>query len=174
MSVSIIASIGKNRELGVGGDLVWRAKADLKYFRKVTTGHPILMGRKTFESLSRLLPGRQHLVVTREARPEFFEKHHLVADAPVKIVHDLGEILEDYQAEEESEELFIIGGGTIYWQTIKQCDKLYLTEVDQAFPEADTFFPEFELDDYNREVVDSGEEDGVKFTFVVYTKKERL
>ncbi|MBR1796168.1 dihydrofolate reductase [Candidatus Saccharibacteria bacterium] len=174
MSISLIASIGKNGELGQNGDLVWRSKADLKYFRETTTGHPILMGSRTFASLPKLLPGRQHLVVTREARPEFFEKHHLAEDTPVKLIHDLGEVLEDYHAEEEEDELFIVGGGTIYRQTISQCDKLYLTEIDKSFPGADTFFPEFDKAKYTREVVGSGEDNGTKYEFVIYTLKERL
>lgn len=174
MALSLIASVGKNRELGKNGGLVWHSKADLKYFRETTMGHPILMGRKTFESLPKLLPGREHLVVTREAKPEFFKKYHLDKDAPVKVVHDLEETLEDYLSEDEAEELFVIGGGMVYWETYKACEKLYLTEVDKDFPEADTFFPDFDRSKYTREVVKSGEEDGVKYEFVVYTKKESV
>ena len=171
MSVSIIAAVGKNRELGAAGDLVWRSKADLKRFREITTGHPVLMGRKTFESLPKLLPERLHLVVTREAGPEFFKAHGLAADAPVKVIHDLGEVLDDYRAEEETEELFVIGGGMIYAQALAAADKLYLTEVDKEFPEADTFFPEFEKGLYEKEIIKKGEDDGVKYQFVIYTKR---
>ena len=172
MSVSLIASVGRNRELGVGGDLVWHSKADLKYFRDTTMGYPVLMGRKTFESLPKLLPGRLHLVVTREARADFFREHNLASDAPVKIVNDLSEIIQDYNLLEEEEELFVIGGGAVYAQTFADCQKLYLTEIDKEFPEADTFFPEFPHEKYAREVVGSGEDSGVGYEFVVYTKKE--
>lgn len=173
MSVSLIAAVGRNRELGVNGKLVWHGKADMKYFRETTNGHPILMGRKTFESLPKLLPGRLHLVVTREAKADFFEKYHLAADAPVKIVNDLSEVVQDYNLPDEEEELFVIGGGMVYWETWKECGKLYLTEVEADFSEADTFFPEFDKSLYEREVVGKGEENGIKFQFVVYTRKEQ-
>ena len=114
-------------------------------------------------------------MVTREAKPEFFAKYNLPADAPVKIVHDLGEVLDDYNSEEEEEEeLFVIGGGTIYLQSWQSCSKLYLTEVNKEFPKADTFFPEFNKSLYEREVVGAGEDNGAKYEFVVYTKKESL
>ena len=173
MSVSLIAAIGKNRELGAKGQLLWHSKTDMEFFRKTTLGHPILMGRKTFESLPKLLPGRIHYVLTREARPEFFEKYHLEADAPVKLVHDLTEFLDDYH-EEDEDELFVIGGGLVYQQALSECDKLYLTEIDKVFPEADTFFPVFDVDNYEREELISGSEDGVKFTISVYNRKESV
>ena len=172
MSISLIAAIGKKRELGSKGNLVWHSKEDMKYFRETTAGHPVLMGRKTFESLPKLLPGRLHLVVTREAKPEFFKEHDLPADAPVKIIHNLGEVLEDYNSPEETDELFVIGGGTIYAQAIDACQKLYLTEINQTFPEADTFFPEFDQQKYTREVVKTGKDGKTTYEFVIYTKKE--
>jgi dihydrofolate reductase len=130
--VSIIAGIGKNRELGAENKLLWNIPEDLKYFREKTSGHPVIVGRKTFESIGRLLPNRPNIIVTRD-------ENYSVPGAI--ICHSLPEAITEAK-KLDLNEIFIIGGANIYAQAINLADKLYLTVVNAEFP-ADTFFPEY-------------------------------
>ena len=159
MSFSIIAAVGKNRELGKDGKLVFRLPSDLAFFKETTLGHPVLMGLNTFKSLPKVLPGRKNYVLTRSTDFE--------APEGVEIVRDLDKFVADFQ--NSPEEVFVIGGGMVYAQMLEYADKLYLTEVD-AEAEADTFFPEFDKTKYNRVELGAGEENGLKFTFTRYDK----
>lgn len=159
MSFSIIAAVGKNRELGKDGKLVFRLPSDLAFFKETTLGHPVLMGLNTFKSLPKVLPGRKNYVLTRSTDFE--------APEGVEIVRDLDKFVADFQ--DSSEEVFVIGGGMVYAQMLEYADKLYLTEVD-AEADADTFFPEFDKTKYNRVELGAGEENGLKFTFTRYDK----
>lgn len=161
MSFSIIAAIGKNRELGKDGKLIFRLPSDLKFFKQTTMGHPVLMGRKTFESLPGLLPGRKHYVLTRN---RVFAK-----DNPdVTTIDNLDEFAASFA--DSAEEIFVIGGGMVYWEMLKFADRLYLTEVEAEEGRADTFFPDFDKSKYNRVELGKGEDNGIKFTFVRYDK----
>lgn len=187
MSFSIIAVVGKNRELGKNGRLLWHLPEDLQFFKKTTLGHPILMGRKTFESLPSMLPGRKHYVVTRGhqasvslaapgSQPVVTGESPLArsrrrGDPPVE-TDDLVFInnLADFVKQPHDEEIFVIGGGMIYREMLKFADTLYLTEVDAEAPDADTFFPEFNKNDFKREVLGKGSRDGLDYQFVKYTR----
>jgi len=119
----MIAAVGRNRELGRGNELLWHIPEDLKRFKALTLGHPVIMGRKTFESIGKPLPGRTNLVVSRSALS-----------------------LEDALAQAkklDKEEVFIIGGAQIYEQALPYADRLYLTLIEDT-KEADAFFPEYE------------------------------
>src|SRR4030042_5157517 len=139
--ISIIAAISENRALGKDNKLLWHIPEDLQRFKELTTGHPVIMGRKTFESLGRSLPNRTNIVVTRDKMFEI---------PGVTIARSLQEAIETAKREENKEnrvnkvnrEIFIIGGGQIYEQAIKFADKLYLTLVEGEY-EADTFFPDY-------------------------------
>ena len=133
MIISIIAAMDRNRGIGVDNKLPWRLSADLKRFRELTMGHHIIVGRKTFESIGRPLPGRRMIVVTRDGnyKAEGCDVAHSVEDA-INLARERGE-----------SELFICGGGEIYSQSIGIADRMYLTFVD-AEVAADTFFPEFD------------------------------
>ena len=155
--ISLIAAIGKNRELGLNGQLVFRIKEDMQFFKAITMGHPVLMGRKTFESIGRALPGRTNFVVTSNP--------NLLPDG-IEPVKDLRQFLESWQNSEE--ELFVIGGGMIYSEALPFAKHLYLTEVDATTP-ADTFFPAFDPSKYSRTVIKKGSENDLTFTFVKYT-----
>lgn len=157
--ISLIAAIGKNRELGKDGKLIFRLPEDMKYFKKTTMGHPVLMGRKTWESLPRKLPGRKNIVVSR----------HEVEGAD-EVIHNLGDYLKDVA--DSDEEIFVIGGGMVYFEALPYASKLYLTEVEAEEPEADAFFPEFDRDRFICEIVGEGEEDNVKYSFKVYRRKD--
>ena len=172
--ISLIAAVGKNLELGKDGELLWHLPEDFKYFKEVTMGHPILMGHKTFSSLPSLLPGRKHIILTRH--PETLEKEVkdklFTGERPeVEIITELFETIDKYQG--SSEELFIIGGGNIYKQTIEYADKLYLTEISGECEEADVYFPEFNKEHFRKEVVAKGRDEkyGLTYSFVVYTRK---
>ena len=149
---SIIAAVGKNREIGKKGGLIWCLPGDMKFFKEKTMKHKVLMGRKTFESIpgGKGLPGRKNVVLSRKNGD---------ADAVIR------------ELACSNEEIFVIGGGSIYEKMLPFCQRLYLTEVDAGDEDADTFFPEFDKKKYNRMVVGEGEDDGIKYTFVQYDKK---
>jgi len=131
--LSLIAVIGEHRELGNGQELLWHVPGDLPRFKKITTGHPIIMGRKTYESIGKSLPERTNIIITH---------NDTFTAAGVKVVHTLDEALSFAEKSEGSEEIFVIGGGKIFEGTIKLADRLYLTLVDRE-AEADTFFPPY-------------------------------
>lgn len=159
MSYSIIAAIGKNRELGKDNDLIWHLPNDLKFFRQVTSNHTIVMGRNTFESLPRMLPNRKHIVLTsRDGLP-----------SEVEVYRELKQILEKYKDTEE--EIFIIGGASIYTQFLEHSSKLYLTEIDAEEETASVYFPEFDQQQYDREVLQENEDNGISYKHVLYIKK---
>lgn len=158
MSYSIIAAIGKNRELGKNNDLIWHLPGDLKFFRKITTNHTIIMGRKTFESLPKMLPNRKHIVLTTKGNFQ----------SEVEVYKELKQILKTYK--DTQEEIFIIGGASIYEQFLDYSDKLYLTEID-AQEEADVYFPNFDKENYEKEILSENEDNGISYKHVLYIKK---
>lgn len=138
--VSAIAAIGKNRELGQNNKLLWDLPTDMNRFREKTRGHVVIMGRKTAESImaarnGELLPKRPNVVVTSD---KSFQPQGAI------VVSSIEEALEKAKEIEEEGETFIIGGGQIYKAGLPFTDKLYLTLVHASFPQADTFFPEYE------------------------------
>ena len=160
---SIIAAVGKNLEIGKKNDLIFHIPEDMRYFRKATRGKAVIMGSKTFESLHGALKGRRNIILS-----------HSSGDFPpeVEVFHNLDDILAEFA--ETDEEVFVIGGGTIYRLFLPYAKKLYLTEVNATCDKAEVFFPEFDKKDYKREVVGSGKEGDLTYDFVVYTKKEEL
>ncbi len=132
MIVSAIVAIGKNREMGVDGKLPWHIPEDLAFFKEKTVGKPIIMGRKTYESIGRPLPKRTNIVVTRNT--------DYTAEGVV-VVHSVEDALAEAQ-KEAPEEVMIIGGAEIYKLAWEHIDKLYITQIDATF-EADTYFPEY-------------------------------
>lgn len=157
--ISIIAAIGKNRELGLKNGLVFHIKEDMKFFKETTTGHPILMGKKTLESIGCPLPNRKNYVATfsGEGLPE-----------GVTPVNDLHAFLKEHQ--DDSEELFICGGATIYRESLPYAKYLYLTEID-ASAEADVYFPEFDKKKYTKKIIKKGSENDLNYVFAKYTLK---
>lgn len=130
--ISIIAAIGENRELGKDNKLLWHIAEDLKRFKQITAGHPVIMGRKTYESIGRPLPKRVNFIVTKDTKYN--------AEGCM-VVHSLEEAIMAAQ-KIDSSEIFIIGGGEIYKQALPKADKLYLTIVKGEY-EADVFFPDY-------------------------------
>ena len=158
MSISLIAAVAKNNVIGRENDLPWYLPEDLKRFRKLTTGKIVLMGRKTFESimkrLGKPLPDRKNVVVTRSV--------DLEAPASVEIANSLDEALSKYAGED----LFVIGGGQIFAQTIDKADTLYITQVNLD-ARGDSFFPQ--IDPARWKKVQEEEHDN--YTFATYNKR---
>ena len=160
MSLSLIAAVGKNRELGKKGGLCFRIPGDLKFFKKTTLGFPVFMGLTTFYSLPKMLPGRKHYVAVFE---------HTELPAEVTEVEDIFAFAKEWQ--EREEEIFVIGGASIYAQMLPYCDKLYLTEVEAEDPEAEVFFPKFNKRNYHRKTLGKNEDNGISYKHVLYMKK---
>jgi len=156
--LSIIAAIDQKRGLGKNNQLLFKIKKDLQRFKKITLNHPVVMGRKTFQSIGRPLPKRINIVVTRNK--SFRPKR-------VKIFNSLNKAVEF--AKQKSEEVFIGGGGSIYRQTISLADKLYLTIVEGDF-KADTFFPEYQGEFSRKVFEEKHQSEGYQYKFVEYVR----
>jgi len=132
MKISIIAAIGKNRELGKDNDLIWKVSDDLKRFKELTTGHPIIMGDITFASIGRPLPNRTNIVLTRQK--------NLIIDG-CEVVHSIEDAIET--ASQLDDTAFVIGGAEVYMSFLPYARELYITHINAEDSEADVFFPEF-------------------------------
>lgn len=128
-----IAAVAKNNVIGKDGKLIWHIPEDLKRFKRLTLGHPMIMGRKTFESFPKPLPGRTHIVLS--STPNENTENIIWVDSIEKAINTAKEL--------DNEKAFIIGGGNIYRQTIDLVDELEITEIDASF-DGDTFFPEID------------------------------
>lgn len=158
-NVLIIAAIGKNNELGYNNNLIWHLPRDLKYFKKMTNGKTIIMGRKCFESLPGLLPNRKHIILTKNL-------DYKVDGALV--FHSVDEVL-DY-INKTNEECFIIGGSQIYYEFLPYAKVLYLTEIkDEA--RADAFFPKFDKKQYSKKTIETLTDEDVTYSFTKYEKR---
>lgn len=164
--INIIVAVGENNEIGGQNGLLWRLSSDLKRFKEITTGHPMIMGRKTFESIGRVLPGRTSIVISRSARDEDVDASQQVAamDGNLVWVDSLEAALET--AGGLDDEVFVIGGGQVYEQALPLADRIYLTRVHKSFPEADVFFPEVVGFSAFSPAL-SGEEDGLRWEYGV-------
>ena len=160
--LTIIAAAAENNALGKDNDLVWHLPDDFKRFKKLTTGHYIIMGRKTFESFPKPLPNRTHVVITRQ---QDYENENCI------VVHNLKDALAFAR---EDEQAFIIGGGEIYKLSLPSVDKIELTRVHGEF-EADAYFPNLDLNDWklvNEEFHEKDEKHKYAFTYLTYERKK--
>jgi len=135
MKISLIVAMASNRAIGLNNEMPWHLSADLKKFKQITMGSPILMGRKTFESIGRPLPGRNNIIISRN---EDYQQPGCL------VFNSIEAAIESCQQEEE---IFIIGGATFYQAALPLADKLYLTEINKSFT-ADTFFPVIDRNDW--------------------------
>jgi dihydrofolate reductase len=165
--ISLVAAVARNGVIGLGNRLAWRLPTDQKRFRALTLGKPLLMGRKTFESIGRVLPGRETIVVTRNG--DFAAAGvHVAADieSGLKLANELARAT-------GQNEIFVAGGGEIYSQTIDRADKLFITEVDLA-PPGDAAFPPIDpaiWRETRRETPPRAQRDEADFTFVDYVRR---
>lgn len=159
--LSLIAAVASNGIIGSDNALPWRLPEDLKRFKALTLGHPVIMGRKTYESIGRPLPGRRNIIVTRNA---------VFQAAGCEISDSLDAALATCNG--TTDEVFVIGGAQIYAEALPRAQRLYLTEVRREFP-GDARFPEFDRDEWNETVREPQlAADGLAFDFVVYDRRQ--
>jgi dihydrofolate reductase len=159
--LSLIVAMDRNRVIGLDNKLPWHLPADLKRFKELTTGHHVVMGRKTFESIGKPLPGRTNVVVTRQ--------HDYKADG-IKVVHSLDAAIWLTRGDPEP---FIIGGGELYKEALKYVDKLYVTEVDTHVERGDAHFPELDPGQWKlveKLTHDPDPKNKLKYTYLTYVK----
>lgn len=162
MNIAIIVAIAEGNAIGKDQELLCHMPADLKRFKALTTGHTIIMGRKTFESLPHALPNRRNMVLSSQPNANF-PGCEVCASLPEALALCAGE-----------EEVFIIGGGQVYQQTLALSDSLYITRIHHAFPDATTFFPELDAaqwEEIEREAHPADEKNPYPYTYVNYRRK---
>ena len=166
MKISIIVAKAKNDVIGKDNELIWKLSSDLKLFKKLTTGHHIIMGRKTYDSMGRPLPNRTSVVITRNNNLSLPEGHIVVHSLEEAIQVCIGKHLD---------QVFVIGGGEIYKEALNFADELLVSHVDAA-PEGDTFFPEIDPEKWHIVSKDHYEKDQnnqYSFDFVVYKRNPK-
>ena len=172
MIISLIAAISRNSVIGRDNKLVWDMPADMKHFRDTTRGHTVIMGRKTFESIGRPLPDRKNIVITRDTN---------YSRDGIYVVNSLEEALrlaglehgKEFEENQDEVEVFILGGGEIFKQTIDIANKLYITIIDTEI-DGDSFFPEIVESNWkveSREDHDSDDKNAFPYSFITYIKK---
>ena len=161
--LSIIVAKASNNIIGKNNSLIWHLPEDLKRFKELTTGHTIIMGRRTFESLGRVLPNRKHVILCNDMKMD-------IEDENIEILEDIS-MLDKYINSEE--EHFIIGGATIYRLLMPYANKMYITEIDQEF-DGDVSFPEINKEQWNVVEVQKGlkdEKNPFDYNYVTYVRK---
>ncbi len=166
MYLSLIVAMAKNRVIGKNGQIPWYIPEDLKYFKKITMGYPVIMGRKTFQSIGKALPGRPNLVVSRNKN--FFAPN-------IEVFSTIDAALKQsvlLQKVNKLQNSFVIGGAELYSATMDHIDRLYITEVDLN-PDGDTWFPEIDYDHWKQiknDYRESNSSDKTSFTFKIFNK----
>ncbi|MBM7663212.1 dihydrofolate reductase [Bacillus mesophilus] len=161
--ISYIVAMDENQVIGRNNELPWHLPADLAYFKRVTMGKPIIMGRKTHESIGRALPGRENIIVTRN---ESYQS------AGCRVVHSMDEVRE--LENEMDEELFVIGGAELFKELLPVTDRLYITHIHHEF-QGDTFFPSIDWENWvvlERELGIKDEKNPYDFEYVLYERKK--
>lgn len=161
--LSIIVAKAKNNVIGNNNQLIWNIPDDLKRFKNLTTGHTIIMGRKTFESLGRVLPNRFHIILSND-------KNYKVENENVQVINDINEI-DKYS--QDNEEHFVIGGAMIYKLLISKCNKLYITQIEKDF-EGDAIFPEISEKEWSiiKEEIGPKDSNNFEYKYIDYMRKE--
>lgn len=155
--ISIIVAVAENNVIGKDNDLIWKLPRDMKHFKETTTGHYIIMGRKTFESNGRPLPNRTNVIITRDK--------NYTAEGCV-VVHSLEDAIKEAKNDTEA---FIIGGGIIYEMALPIVDRIYLTKIHHNF-EGDTYFPEINMDEWDiKDQRDFEPDEKNKYPFTIFT-----
>jgi dihydrofolate reductase len=160
--LSFIVAMDKNRLIGKNNQLPWHLPEDLKFFKRVTMGHPIVMGRKTHESIGRILPGRENIVITRQQ--DYICKGCTMFYSVDAFIN---------YSKEQNDEIFVIGGAEIFKETFPYADRLYITFINEEF-EGDTYFPNFNEEEWNLVSVEKGIKDEMNpydYEFRIYDRK---
>lgn len=159
-NITMIAAVGQNKELGKDNQLLWHLPEDLKFFKEQTMGKPIVMGKRTLDSLPRLLPGRLHLVLTHQ---------EIEPNDQIRVFRDIDSLVEFITTLEQ--EVMVIGGAQVYKEMLDLSDKMLLTEVE-ASTEADVFFPDFDKSKWDCEELSSHQEGPIRYKHLSYTRKK--
>lgn len=154
----IIAAIGENNELGLNNSLIWHLPGDLKFFKENTMNKNIVMGLNTFKSLPNLLKNRHHIVIT----------HQNIDNKDIKVVNSIEELFKYLEGIDE--DIYVIGGASIYKSLMPYSTKLLLTHIE-ATHEADVYFPIINEDEWDKELIKENEDNGIKYKHLVYTRK---
>lgn len=168
MRLSILVAMAKNNVIGQDNALPWHLPEDLKHFKTLTMGHPIIMGRRTYESIGKPLPGRTNIIVTRQ---KGFHAPGIVVVNSIDDALVCGKNVE--QASGGDQECFVIGGAELYRQTIQICQRMYITEIQQVF-QGDTAFPVFDRNEWQetvREAYTGGGKTNLSYHFVIFDRK---
>ncbi len=163
MSISIIVAIAANGVIGSANQIPWRLPADMKYFKETTTGHTLVMGRKCYESLGRLLPNRFSVILTRQVGFPAPEPTHS------KVVHSWDEAITSVNTDAE---VFVIGGAEIYKIALPYTQKMYITRINESF-EGDVYFPDFQLEDWklvSQRDFQPDEKNKYPYSFLIYER----
>lgn len=160
MILSIIAAVGKNNELGYNNNLIWHLPGDMKFFKEKTIGHTIIMGRKTFESLPTLLPDRKLIVLSRKK----------IENPKIEVYHNIESFLSQYK--NSNEEIFNIGGATLYKSLLNYTENIYLTEIEKT-SKADAYFPQFNKNEFTSRIIDTKKDEttGIKYKHILYKRR---
>ena len=160
MIISIIAAMGKNRVIGKNNSLPWKLPADMKHFQDLTTGKPVIMGRKTFESIGKPLPNRKNIIMTKD--------QNYKAESYI-VVHSIEEALKVA----ENDEVMVIGGAQIYKEFLPRANKMHLTLIDADF-EGDAYFPEYKIEEWEEIAYEEHERDAKnQYNYVFLTLKRK-
>lgn len=160
MKLSLIVAMAANRTIGLNNQMPWHLSADLKKFKQITMGQPIIMGRKTFESIGRPLPGRQNIIISRN--PNYQQ-------SGCSVFNDLDSALQSCTGHDE---VFVIGGATLYEATVACADRLYITEIQKTF-DGDTWFPEINPEQWQevaREEIKDDSSVDFNYSFIIYER----
>lgn len=161
MNINLIAAVGKNYELGKDNDLIWHIKGDMKFFKDITMGHPIVMGRKTFESLPKVLPGRKNIVISRN--------NNIINDE-IELYKSIKDFLINYKNYKDS--IFIIGGESMYREFLPYSSNIYLTEINKEDRNATTYFPRFDKKLFDSNILSTNIENDIEYKHVLYKRKQ--
>jgi dihydrofolate reductase len=162
LKLALIAAVARNRAIGKGNDLLWKSSTDQQFFKRTTMGCPVIMGRKTWDSLPerfRPLPGRRNIVVTRNAA---------WSASGAEVVHSLAAAVEKVRGETT---VFVMGGAQIYAEALPMADELVLTEVDASFDDADAFFPAWHPEEFIEVSREMHTSEPYNFAFVTYERR---
>ena len=160
MEIILIAAVSKDRVIGKQGGIPWKIKEDLSFFKERTLNSPIIMGRTTYNSIGRPLPNRLNIVMTRSAKNT----------EGVTEVTSVEKAIEAASKNKDSSKVYVIGGENIYKEFLPIAQKMIITEVDLYIKDGDTFFPEWNISEWEEQSRDQREENGIRFSFVEYTK----
>ncbi len=161
----IIAAVGKNGELGLNNNLIWRIKGDMKFFKEHTMGHHVFMGKNTFNSLPKILPGRTHVVLSKSLEQKNLPKE-------VILVRSLDEFYNCMKNVDD--DVYVIGGAKVYSEMINNADMMYLTEIDSESLDADAYFPNFKDEDWQKQILEEHLESTPAYKHVLYKKRKKV